>query len=219
MVHTEKMKMKRLVRHLCASLIFLTLSASCASRQRARAPRFDAVLPVPMVIQVLDSRPALETGEDEDPEWIYWDMDPALQLLQLGDSIGFGLVRFGAARDYTLAPSTDSPDDHRWFMRVTVRRWSSRWPTRVPQGANHAQVEGWCALRVDLFRDGRRVRTLRIRENPNDFPAPLTVLTHDNVEKIVRESLAHQATHALHDALDSVLYGLTGPWPAFVHGL
>lgn len=210
---------KHLIRGAVCFALTLLLSSSCASRNRARAPRFDAFLPVPLVIQIVDQRPAVETGEEEHPNWFYWDMDPPLQLLQLGDSIGFGLVRFGAVRDYTLAPSTSTPDDHRWFMRVTVRNWSSRWPTQVPHGANHAQVEGWCSLRVELFRDGRRVRTLRIQERPENFPGPLTILTPDNVEKIVRESLAHQATHALHRSLDSLLFGLTDPWPSFVHGL
>ena len=180
-----------------------------------QVPRFSAMLPAPLAIQIEDLRPAIQRGEGSNPEWLYPNFDPEDQLMYFADGVGLGLYRFGAVPGFEIVSSEVRPEEVRYLLRIRLTQWYARWPVHLPRDAETAPVPGNCEIFYELYRNGQRVHQGRHRGTPPPFEAPLHIIHAGNIEKIISDSLVFQLDRSHHMLLDKFMFDLADRWPRF----
>ena len=200
-------------------LSLLGLGAGCVywpeRSSQPQVPRFDTTLPAPLAIQIEDHRPAVQRGEAFDQNWIYPAFDPVEQRVYFADSVGLGLLRFGAVPEFEIVSSTVRPEEVRYLLRIQLTQWYSRWPVNLSRDSETAPVQGNCEIFFALYRDGRRVHHGRHRGTPRPFEAPLNIIHAGNIDKIISDSLVFQLDRSHHMLLDKLMFDLADRWPRF----
>jgi hypothetical protein len=198
-----------------SGILFL---AGCVSvgPSRKKIPRFETPLPGPVVIQVLDERPAEQKGEEGFAEWIYFARSVEQQAQQIGQLLGNGLNAMGATAGSQLA-SPEVPWGPEITYGIRIRLWEgyARWPVQPNPNRSQVPVEGYCQVGVELWREGRRIKQFRITGRPPDFEVPVNIIRRENVRRIVGDALEHQYQTAVTEMLDLLMPRLAMEWESF----
>lgn len=199
----------------------LLLPGGCLSTglRPPRIPRFEEGLPSPVVIQVLDRRPPSDIGKEPSEDWIYYTNKTENHAEALGRLLGTALVSMEASPRYSyVGPSFSMEEGARFGIRVLYQRGYARWPVEPNQNRDRVPVEGACKLEVELWRNGKRVSTLRASGRTPPFPVPVSIIHRGNVRQVVGDSLIHQYNKSVEDTLDVLLPRMADQWESFRKG-